>query len=70
MNAVPGLYCLPMLHMAGTSAATLIGLVFVAVTVGTRFSTPSIVHGTRGFLTPTLIHFVGVLFLSFAVLAP
>ncbi|MGA2740408.1 MAG: hypothetical protein ABSG65_23600 [Bryobacteraceae bacterium] len=56
--------------MAGTAAATLIGLLFVAVTVGTGFSKSSIVHGSRGFLTPTLIRFVGVLFLSLAVLAP
>jgi len=56
--------------MAGTAAATLIGLLFVAVTVGAGFSKSSIVHGTRGFLTPTLIRFVGVLFLSLAVLAP
>jgi hypothetical protein len=56
--------------MAGTAAATLIGLLFVAVTVGTGFSTSTIVHGTRGFLTPTLIRFGGVLFLSLAVLAP
>jgi hypothetical protein len=56
--------------MAGTAAATLIGLVFVAVTVGTGLSKSSIVHGTRGFLTPTLIRFSGVLFLSLAVLAP
>jgi hypothetical protein len=55
---------------AGTAAATLIGLLFVAVTVGTRFSTSKIEQGTRGFLTPTLIRFVGVLFLSMAVLAP
>jgi len=71
------LHCLIMLRgwdnffiMAGTAAATLIGLVFVAVTVGTGFSKSSIVHGTRGFLTPTLIRFSGVLFLSLAVLAP
>jgi hypothetical protein len=56
--------------MARTAAATLIGLVFVAVTVGTGFSNSSIVHGTRGFLTPTLIRFSGVLFLCLAVLAP
>jgi hypothetical protein len=56
--------------MAGTAAATLIGLLFVAVTVGTGFSRSSIEHGTRGFLTPTLIRFGGVLFLSLAVLAP
>ncbi len=56
--------------MAGTAAATLIGLLFVAVTVGAGFSKSSIVHGARGFLTPTLIRFGGVLFLSLAVLAP
>ena len=56
--------------MAGTAAATLIGLLFVAVAVGTGLPTSSIVHGTRGFLTPTLIRFGGVLFLSLAVLAP
>jgi len=76
-NAADGLHCLIMLHgwdnffmMAGTAAATLIGLVFVAVTVATGFSKSSIVHGTRGFVTPTLVRFSGVLFLSLAVLAP
>jgi hypothetical protein len=56
--------------MAGTAAATLIGLVFVAVTVGAGFSKSSIAQGARGFLTPTLIRFSGVFFLSLAVLAP
>jgi hypothetical protein len=56
--------------MAGTRAATLIGLLFVAVTVSTGFSTSTMVHGTRGFLTPTLVRFGGVLFLCLAVLAP
>jgi hypothetical protein len=56
--------------MAGTAAATLIGLLFVAVTVGSGFSASSIVQGSRGFLTPTLIRFGGVLFLSLAVLVP
>ena len=72
-----GLNCLPMLHgwdnffiMAGTAAATLIGLLFVAVTVGTGFSTSRIVDGTRGFLTPTLVRFGGVLLVSLAVLVP
>lgn len=55
---------------AGTAAATLIGLLFVAVTVGTGFSTSKIEQGARGFLTPTLIRFVGVLFVSLVVLAP
>jgi hypothetical protein len=58
--------------MAGTAAATLVGLLFVAVTVGTGLSTLRIetVHGTRGFLTPTLVHLGSVLFQALAVLAP
>ena len=72
-----GLHYLLMLHgwdnffiMAGTAAATLVGLLFVAVTVGTGLSTSSIVHGSRGFLTPTLVHLGSVLFQTLAVLAP
>jgi hypothetical protein len=72
-----GLNCMPMLHgwdnffiMAGTAAPTLVGLLFVAVTVGTGLSTSSIVHGSRGFLTPTLVHLGSVLFQTLAVLAP
>jgi hypothetical protein len=56
--------------MAGTAAATLVGLLFVAVTVGSGLSTSSIVHGTRGFLTPTLVHLGSVLFQTLALLAP
>jgi hypothetical protein len=56
--------------LAGSSAATLIGLLFVAVTVGTGFSPSGIMQGTRGYLTPTLVRFGGVLFVALAVLAP
>jgi hypothetical protein len=56
--------------MAGSSAATLIGLLFVAITVGTGLSSSGKVQGTRGFVTPTLVHFAGVLFLAFTVLVP
>jgi hypothetical protein len=56
--------------MAGQAAATLIGLLFVAVTVGTGFSTSRIVEGTRGFLTPTFVHFAAVLFQALVLLAP
>ena len=72
-----GLYCLPMFHgwenffmMAGTSAAALIGLLFVAISVGTGFSPSDIVRASRGFLTPTLVHFASVVFQALAVLAP
>jgi hypothetical protein len=57
--------------LAGSAAATLMGLLFVAVTVGgTGFSTSSLVHGTRGFLTPALVHFGTVLLQALVVLVP
>lgn len=56
--------------VAGSSAATLIGLLFVAITVGTGLSTSRVVHGTRGFLTPILLHFGMVLLQCLAILAP
>ena len=45
--------------MAGTAGATLIGLLFVIVTVGTRLSVSRVTHGVRAFLTPTLVYFGG-----------
>ena len=56
--------------MAGAAAATLIGLLFVAVSVGTGFSPSGFVQGTRAFLTPTLVQFGAVLFPALAALAP
>ncbi len=57
--------------LAGGAAATLMGLLFVAVTVGdTGFSTSTIVHGTRGFLTPALVNFGTVLLQALTVLVP
>jgi hypothetical protein len=55
---------------AAQAGGALIGLLFVAITVATGFSTASNTKGVRAFLTPTLVHFVGVLFISLAVLAP
>ena len=57
--------------LAGGAAATLMGLLFVAITVaGTGFSTSRIEQGTRGFFTPTLVHFGTVLLQALAVLVP
>jgi hypothetical protein len=57
--------------LAGGTAATLMGLLFVAVTVGgTGFSTSRIMDGTRGFLTPALVHFGTVLLQALAQLVP
>ena len=56
--------------MGATAGATLIGLLFVAVTLGAGLSTPQGLDATRAFLTPTLIRFGGVLFECMAVLPP
>ena len=56
--------------MAGAAGATLIGLLFVAITVATGFSKEHGVIGSRGFLTPVLVEFCVVLFLALGVLAP
>jgi hypothetical protein len=56
--------------LAGEAGATLIGLLFVAITVGSAMSTSRGVYGARAFLTPTLILFGGVLFQCLAALAP
>lgn len=50
--------------MAGTSGATFIGLLFVVVTLGTGWSTSRARAGVDAFLTPTLVHFFGVLLSS------
>ena len=56
--------------LAGEAGATLIGLLFVAITVGADLSTPRGLYGTRASLTPTLILFGGVLLQCLAALAP
>jgi hypothetical protein len=56
--------------VGATAGATLIGLLFVAITVGAGLSTPQGLSATRAFLTPTLILFGGVLFECMAVLPP
>ena len=56
--------------VTAATGAQLIGLLFVAVTLGTSLSSSQSIAGARAFLTPTLISFSGVLFQSLAVLAP
>jgi hypothetical protein len=57
--------------IVGASAgATLIGLLFVAISLGAGLSTPQGLDATHAFLTPTLILFGGVLFECMAVLPP
>jgi hypothetical protein len=56
--------------VAATAGATLIGLLFVAITLGAGLSTPRGGQAIRAFLTPTLLRFSGVLFESLATLPP
>ena len=56
--------------LAGGAGATLIGLLFVAITLGADLSTPRGTLGTRAFLTPTIFQFGAVLFQCLALLAP
>jgi hypothetical protein len=47
--------------LTGTAAATLIGLMFVAVTFGASLVTPDKTSNTRAFIDPTFYHFTQVL---------
>jgi len=47
--------------LVGTAAATLVGLMFVAVTFGSSVVTPESLVYARSFLDPTYAHFVQVL---------
>ena len=56
--------------LLGTSAATLIGLMFVAVSFGASLVSLESSSATRAFLDPTVSHFVQVLLTSALVLVP
>jgi hypothetical protein len=56
--------------MAGTAGATLIGLLFVIITLSTHLCSSGIADGARAFLTPTLVHFGSVLLQALVVLVP
>ena len=67
-NALPGwdgFY-----SMTGTAAATLIGLVFIVITLGAQMSKDGVEGGVHAFVTPALMHFAGVLLQSLLILAP
>jgi hypothetical protein len=55
---------------AAEAAAALIGLLFVAVSVGSGLSAQRIEQGTKAFLTPTLVHFGSVIFISMTSIVP
>ena len=56
--------------LLGTAAATLLALLFVAVSLGTGFLSNKDQRGTRTFMSPVVIHFTSVFFLSGVCLVP
>jgi hypothetical protein len=54
----------------GAASASLIGLLFVVVTLGARMPSSDKVDGVRAFLIPALVHFCGVLLIALVVLSP
>ncbi len=57
-------------NLAGAAGATLIGLLFVAITLGAGLSTARGKYGASAFLTPTLVHFGSVLLQCLVLQAP
>jgi hypothetical protein len=56
--------------LAGTAAATLTGLMFIAVTFGSSLVRKETAQQSRAFLDPTFMHFVQVLLLACVVTVP
>jgi hypothetical protein len=56
--------------LTGTAGATLVALLFVAVSVGTGHITEEHQAPTRTFMSPVVIHFASVFFLSAVALVP
>jgi hypothetical protein len=56
--------------LIGTASATLVGLLFVAASVGSGFYTSDKRPALRAFLSPSLVHFTSVLTASLIAIAP
>ena len=56
--------------LAGSTSATLIGLIFVVISLGADHAKAGDEHRLRIGVTPTLIHFASLLFGSLAMMAP
>jgi hypothetical protein len=57
-------------ELVGTAGATLLALLFVAVSCGTGFLTQERRSATRVFMSPVVVHFTSVFFLSAVALCP
>jgi len=56
--------------LVGTASATLVGLMFVAASIGAHIFTESNRRGTGAFISPTVVHFASTLFLCAAGTVP
>src|SRR5262245_55342554 len=56
--------------LLGTAGATLLALLFVAVSLGSGFLSNKDQRGTRTFMSPVVIHFTSVFFVSAICLVP
>ena len=56
--------------LLGTAGATLLALLFVAVSLGVGFLTEERTEGTRTFMSPIVIHFTAVFFAAAVVMMP
>ena len=56
--------------LAGTGSATLVGLMFVAASIGASYFTERHRLPLTAFLTPTVMHFAAVLFICLVVMIP
>lgn len=56
--------------LVGTAGATLVALLFVAVSIGTGFLTEQRAAPTRAFYSPVVLHFTAIFFISATGLVP
>jgi hypothetical protein len=56
--------------LVGTASATLVGLMFVAVSIGTSIFNEDHRSAMRAFITPTVVHFAAVLFACLLITIP
>jgi hypothetical protein len=56
--------------LAGAASATLVGLMFVAASIGASLFNEKYLGPMRAFITPTVVHFASVLFACILLTAP
>jgi hypothetical protein len=56
--------------LIGSAAATLVGLMFVAASIGAGVFTREHQSGIRSFLSPTVVHFSAILIISLIAIVP